>query len=62
MATEEEPINLRLPADRDRWGEVERVLLQVFNTAWDALSEGERAEQREERDGLLNGYSGGTDR
>lgn len=85
MATKEAQINLRLPADLDRWieehaggkrakpayirellereraREEENELLQVFNSAWDSLSDEERAELREERDDVLNGYSGGAD-
>ena len=45
--------------ERERAREEEQQLRQMFDAAWDSLSEEERAGIREERDALLGGYAGG---
>ena len=55
----EKPGFIRELLERERAREEEERLRQMFDAAWDSLSEEERARIREERDALLGGYAGG---
>lgn len=46
--------------ERERAREAEEQLRQMFDAAWDSLTEDERADERDERETLLGGYAGGT--
>lgn len=55
----EKPAFIRQLLERQRSREEEVVMQQMFDEAWDSLSEEERAEVEAEREEWFSAYSGG---
>lgn len=58
----EKPAYIRRLLERERAREEEEQILQMFNAAWDSLSDLERAELREEREDVTGAYSAEVER
>lgn len=55
----EKPAFIRELLERQRHAEEEAAMQQMFDEAWDSLSEEERAEVEAEREEWFGAYSGG---
>lgn len=54
----EKPAYIRQLLEREKAREEETEMLEMFNRAWDSLTEEERVEERTERDRWFGAYAG----